>query len=143
MQMNSEFLVCLSFNTTFSVDRGFIESSGKQYCWMWDHDYISLKESYPSIVVGYDGVSKDYDANLKMEIITDQDFINLMLKLGPEHFSTFRCYIDDEDDSEKHELYVYYETRIKYRSYPKDHVFPELEKEEAPLPDIVKQIMGQ
>jgi hypothetical protein len=129
--MNTELLVCLSFNTTFSVDRGYIESGGKQYCWLWDYDYISLKESYPSVIVGYDGVSESYDTNLQMEIINDQDVINVMLKVGPGPFSTFRSYIGpDSDDANRHEFYVECKTRIKYRSYPTGHVFPEIEREE-------------
>lgn len=141
-EMSNEVLVCLSFKDTFHVDKGYIQTGGKQYCWMEESDYLRLKEDSPCVTLGFDGVSDDYDTKLHVNKIENQSLINTILELGPHELSSCRIYFGpDRDYAGEKDLYVYSEEKIKYRPYPKWYEHPTPVEELGPLPDIVSKIM--
>jgi hypothetical protein len=139
--MLTEVLVLLSYDG--SINNGCIKVSGKQYCWIEKSDYLRLRESEPTVTLGF---HKDHDIRIKLNVeeIENQKLIDTVLELGPDPFSTFRAYfksLDGWGGKRDDQLKISFKGGLKYRSYPTWHEFPEPEREISPLPDIVNKIM--
>ena len=118
----AEVLIRFFYRDTVSGtnERDLIHVSGKQYCWLDESDYESLKRQEPlKLTVGQANLNWDLKVELRMEKIETQSIIDLIVQLGPGIVNSVRINI-----VKKNELtdlpYLVVEKAIKSRDYPKD-----------------------
>jgi hypothetical protein len=119
--MLTEILVCLSYDEVLEY-----RVSGKQFVWIEESHYDELQKRKLFMSVGCDRAGDSYDVEIKIERIDNEKVIDVMLKVGPEMFNTFRIH----------------KKIIKYRDYPTWYEHPKPVKEMTPVPDIVSKIMN-